>query len=242
MSLKDQVILITGAGGGLGGTAAVALARQGAHIVLLDNKIPKIEAVYDRIKTAGGAEPALYPFDLAGANESEFQELAVKIENRYGALQGLLHSAVEFPGFTPVAVHNTKDWGHTLNVNLNGPFMLTRVLLPVMQKSEAASIVFTSDSSVRSGTAFSGAYGVSKIAVEGFARILAEELQGFKKIRVNILVPGPVASPLRNRAYPAEDKSKLPEISSLESVYTFLFGSQSLGITGQTIDARTFHL
>jgi len=242
MPLKDQVILITGAGGGLGGTAAVALARQGAHIVLLDNKIPKIEAVYDRIKAAGGAEPALYPFDLAGANENEYQELAVKIENQYGALQGLLHSAVEFPGFTPMAIYNTKDWGHTLNVNLNGPFMLTRVLLPVMQKSDAAAIIFTSDSTVRDGTAYSGAYGVSKIAIEGFGHILSEELQAFRKIRVNTLVPGPVNSPLRNRAYPAEDKSKLPVMTSLEPVYSYLFGSQSLDVNGQIIDARTFHL
>ena len=243
MFFNDQVILITGAGGGLGGTAAVALATQGAHIVLLDNNIPRIEAVYDRIKIAGGPEPAMYPFDLAGANENDYQELTVIIENKYGTLQGLLHSAVEFSGFTPIALHKTKDWGHTLNVNLNGPFMLTRMLLPLMQNSEtASSIVFTSDSSVRPATAYSGAYGVSKIAMEGFARILAEELEAFNKIRVNILVPGPIDSPLRNRAYPAEDKSKLPGMASLESVYCYLFGSQSLGITGQIIDARTFHL
>lgn len=242
MPLKDQVILITGAGGGLGGTAALALAKQGAHVVLLDNKIPKLEAVYDRIKTAGGAEPAMYPFDLAGANENQYQELADTIEQKYGSLQGLLHSAVEFSGFSPIAVHKTKDWGHTLNVNLNGPFMLTRVLLPVMQKSENAALVFTSDSAARSGTAYSGAYGISKIAVEGLARILAEELQAFNKIRVNILVPGPVDSPLRYRAYPAEDKTKLPKMAALEPVYAYLFGTGSLGVTGQTIDARTFHL
>ena len=242
MALKDQVILITGAGGGLGGTAALALAKQGAHVVLLDNKIPKLEAIYDRIKAAGGTEPAMYPFDLAGANENQYQELADTIEQKYGSLQGLLHSAVEFSGFSPIAVHKTKDWGHTLNVNLNGPFMLTRVLLPVMQKSETAALVFTSDSATRSGTAYSGAYGISKIAVEGLARILAEELQAFNKIRVNTLVPGPVDSPLRYRAYPAEDKTKLPEMATLESVYAYLFGTGSLGVTGQTIDARTFHL
>ena len=242
MPLTNHVILITGAGGGLGSTAALALAKQGAQIILLDKSIPKLEAVYDAIKAANAPEPIMYPFDLAGANEIEYQELADKIEEKYGALQGVLHSAVEFSGYTPLALQATKDWGHTLNVNLNAPFLLSRVLLPVLQKSQTASVVFTSDSSARSATAYSGAYGVSKIALEGLAKILAEELESFNKIRVNIFIPGPIDSPLRKRAYPAEDKSKLPKMESLAAAYLYLFGLQSIGVTGQTIDARTFYL
>jgi NAD(P)-dependent dehydrogenase (short-subunit alcohol dehydrogenase family) len=242
MPLKNQVILVTGAGGGLGSTAALVLAKHGAHIILLDKNIPKLEAVYDSILAINGPEPIMYPFDLAGANENEYQELADKIEGKYGSLQGILHSAVEFSSFTPMATFKTKDWGHTLNVNLNGPFLLCKVLLPVMQKSEHAVIVFTSDSSARKAPAYSGAYGVSKVAVEGYAKILAEEHEAFGKIRVNTLIPGPVASPLRKRAYPAEDQDKLPAMKSLDPIYLYLFGSESIGITGQAIDARTFYL
>lgn len=242
MPLTKQVILITGAGGGLGSTAALALAKHGATVILLDNKIPKLEAVYDKIKSANAPEPILYPFDLAGANENDYQDLADKVEEKYGSLQGVLHSAVEFSGYMPLAVQSTKDWGHTLNVNLNAPFLLCRVLLPVLQKSDHAAIVFTSDSAVRSATAYSGAYGVSKIALEGMAKILAEELESFGKIRVNTLIPGPIDSPLRKRAYPAEEKSKLPNMESLAAVYLYLFSNQSLGVTGQTVDARTFNL
>lgn len=242
MPLTHQVILITGAGGGLGGTAALALAKNGAHIILLDKSIARLEAVYDAILAANAPEPIMYPFDLAGANENDYQELADRIDAKYGSLQGVLHSAAEFTSFTPVAQFPTKDWGHTLNVNLNAPFLLSRVLLPVLQKSPHASIVFTSDSSARTAPAYSGAYGVSKIALEGFAKILAEELEVSKKIRVNVLVPGPVDSPLRKRAYPAEDKSRLPAMDALAPVYLYLFGAQSIGITGQTVDARTFHL
>lgn len=242
MPLTNHVILITGAGGGLGSTAALALAKQGAQIILLDKSIPKLEAVYDAIKAANAPEPVMYPFDLAGANEDEYQDLADKIEEKYGSLQGLLHSAVEFSGYTPIASHGTKDWGHTLNVNLNAPFLLSRVLLPLLQKSQTATIVFTSDSSVRIAPAYSGAYGVSKIALEGLAKILAEEMESYNKIRVNIFVPGPVNSPLRKRAYPAEDKSRLPAMESLAAAYLYLFGPQSIGVNGQMIDARTFHL
>ena len=198
--------------------------------------------VYDAIVAANAPTPVIYPFDLAGANENDYQELANKIDDEYGALQGLLHSAVEFSSFTPISQFNTKDWGHTLNVNLNAPFLLTRVLLPVLQKSLQASIVFTSDSSARNAHAYAGAYGVSKIAMEGLASILAEELESAGKIRVNILIPGAVDSPLRKRAYPAEDKAKLPTMASLAPAYLYLFGPQSLGVTGQAIDARTFHL
>lgn len=242
MPLANHAILITGAGGGLGSTAALALAKHGATIILLDKSIPKLEAVYDKIQAANAPEPILCPFDLAGANETEYQELAEKIEEKYGSLQGVLHSAVEFSGYTPLAVQGTKDWGHTLNVNLNAPFLLNRMLLPVLQKSERATIVFTSDSSARSAVAYSGAYGISKIALEGLSKVLAEELESFNKIRVNTLIPGPVDSPLRKRAYPAEDKGKLPKMESLEAVYLYLFSSQSIGVTGQMIDARTFNL
>lgn len=240
MPLKNQVILITGAGGGLGGVAALSLAKQGAQIILLDKNIPKLEKVYDAIVEAGGPEPMLYPFDLAGASEEQYLDMADAINQHYGSLQGLLHSAVEFSGYTPISNLKTQDWGHTLNVNLNAVFLLTRVLLPVLQNSPLASIVFTSDSYGRQAHAYAGAYGVSKIALEGFAKILAEELEAGQKIRVNTLAPGPVDSPLRKKAYPAEDKTRIPSMSSLEPVYTFLFGAASIGVTGQIIDAQTF--
>lgn len=241
MSLKDHVILITGAGGGLGSTAALALAKQGAHIILLDKSIPKLEKIYDAIVATDAPTPTIYPFDLAGATEVQYEELAVTINKTYGSLQGLLHSAVELSAYTPIEIHETKDWGHTLNVNLNAPFLLTRVLLPVLQKSEHASIVFTSDSMAREPKAYSGAYGVSKIALEGLAKILAEELEATKKIRVNTLVPGAIDSPLRKKLFPAEDKSKLPAMDSLNNIYNYLFSSESIGVTGQIIDAQTFN-
>lgn len=240
MSLKQHVILITGAGGGLGSTAALALAELGAEIILLDKSIPKLEKVYDAIVESGGPEPVMYPFDLAGASEAQYQEMADAIVQRYGALQGVLHSAVEFSAYTPIAIHKTQDWGHALNVNLSAAFLLTRVLLPLLQNSAHASIVFTSDSSARQAQAYSGAYGVSKIALEGFARILAQELEAGQKIRVNTLVPGAVNSPLRKKAYPAEDKSALPPMETLVPLYRYLFSDDSIGITGRVFDALTF--
>lgn len=241
MQLEKKVILITGAGGGLGSTAALALAQQGATIILLDKIIPKLEKIYDAIVESGSPTPVMYPFDLAGASEAEYEELATVIADKYGALQGLLHSALEFSNFSPLSLHSTKNWGDSLNVNLNAPFLLTRVLLPVLQKSHHASIVFTSDSSARLAKAYSGAYGVSKIALEGLAKILANELESQGKIRVNTLIPGAIDSPFRKKAYPGEDKTLLPAMTSLNSVYTYLFSDESIGITGQIINAQTLN-
>ncbi len=240
MLLTDKVILITGAGGGLGGTAALALAGQGAQVILLDKSIPKLEKIYDAIVAQGSVEPVLYPFDLAGASEVQYEELATTIFKKYGALQGLLHSAVEFSAYSPIATYRTKDWGEALNVNLNAAFLLTRVLLPVLEKSNYSSIVFTTDSAAQNNQAFSGAYGVSKVALEALAQILAKELESSGKIRVNTLIPGVIDSPLRRKAYPAEDKTELPKMSALNNIYTYLFCDKSIGVTAQTLDAQTY--
>lgn len=242
MPLTHHTILITGAGGGLGSTAALALAQQGANIILLDKSIPKLEKIYDAIIAANAPKPAIYPFDLAGASEVQYHELTKTIEEKYGHLDGLLHSAAELSAFTPMSIHGTFEWGHTLNVNLNAVFMLTQVLLPLLQKAEHASIVFTGDSFTREPKAYAGAYGVSKIALEGYAKILAEELEDTGKVRVNTLIPGPIDSPLRKKAFPAEDKNKLPKMTEIIPAYLYLFSPKSIGITGQTIDARTFKL
>lgn len=241
MSLEKNVILITGAGGGIGSVAAITLAQAGAHIILLDKSIPKLEKTYDAIVATGAPEPIMYPFDLAGATENDYQELADRIETSYGSLQGLLHCAVEFIAFTPMALLATKDWGHSLNVNLNAPFLLSRVLLPVMQKSQHAAIVFTSDSAARNATAYTGAYGVAKIALEALAKILAEELESSNKIRVNTLIPGAVDSPVRMREFPGENKTQRAPIDSLAPLFLYLFSHASIGITGRTFDAQNFH-
>ncbi|NOQ64142.1 MAG: SDR family NAD(P)-dependent oxidoreductase [Methyloprofundus sp.] len=242
MPLTKQTILITGAGGGLGSTAALTLAEHGATVILLDKNIPKLEKVYDRLVAANTPTPIIYPFDLAGASEVQYHELADAIEAKYGHLDGILHSAVELDAFTPMSIHSTMAWGHTLNVNLNAVFLLNQVLLPLLQKVEHASIVVTGDSFVHEARAYMGSYGVSKVALASYAKTLAEELSESGKVRINLLIPGPVDSPLRKKAFPAEDKSKLPSMDEIAPVYLYLFGAKSIGTTGQTVDARTLKL
>ena len=239
--LHDRVILVTGAAGCLGGVAARACASQGATVILLDKTIPGLERIYDAIVASGAPEPAIYPLDLAGANEQHYQELALVIEKQFGVLHGLLHNAAMLGSLSPIAHCSAADWTRSIDTNLNAPFLLTRALLPMMEKAADASIIFTSDSAARSGRAYWGAYGVSKIAVEGLARILADELESKGTIRVNTLVPGVVDSPMRRQAFPGEnpDQRRTPE--SLEALYVFLFGPASITHTGEVFEAEQFN-
>ncbi len=236
--LKNRTIMITGAGGELGSTAAKACARHGATVILLGKTIPKLEAVYDDIVSAGGPEPAIYPIDFNGATEEDYYQLAEVIEKEFGQLHGLLHNAAELGTPGPLAHLKSHIWAKTFNVNLHAPFILTRVLLPLIQKTGDGSIVFTTDSAARQGDAYWGAYGISKVAAEEMAHILAEEYESSGDIRVNILSPGPIRSPLRNKAFLGEDVTKLPGSEKLEKFWLYLFSPTSHGITNRLFEGH----
>ncbi|CAI8972542.1 SDR family NAD(P)-dependent oxidoreductase [Methylocaldum szegediense] len=207
--LKDRVVLVTGAGGGLGSAVSKACATEGATVILLGKTIPKLEKAYDAIVAAGGPQPAIYPLDLAGATEDDYRDLAATIEREFGALHGLVHCAAELGALGPVNDISGGLWQRLLHVNLSAPFLLTRELLPLIQKSAGSAIVFVTDSVARSGKAYWGAYGVAKIGLEGFGKILADELENYK-VGVHVYSPGPMQSPLRRRAYPGENPESLP--------------------------------
>ena len=236
--LETRTVLITGAAGKLDGVAARACAEQGATVILLDKNVSGMEKVYDRIVSMQAPQPGIYPFDLAGATEQRYHELSEIIHEKYSVLDGLLHNAAVLDALSPVETLETTNWSNTLNINLNAPYVLTRVLLPLLTKADDASIVFTSDTSACATRAYWGAYGVSKIALEGFAKILADEFEGSGNLRVNTLLPGPVKSPLRFKAFPGEDSADLNDPESLADIYVYLLGPASRGTTGQTIQSN----
>ncbi|MGC1953538.1 MAG: YciK family oxidoreductase [Gammaproteobacteria bacterium] len=236
--LADRVLIITGAGDGLGKAAALACAAHGATLILLGRTVPKLEAVYDRIVAAGHADPAIYPMDLLGASPGDHEELAERVASEFGRIDGLLHNAARLGTLTPIDYYDPKLWLETLQINLNAAFFLTRACLPLMKKSPDASIVFTSDAVGRQGRAYWGAYGVSKFGIEGLMQILAQELDAFPSMRVNSLDPGPVRTRLRAAAYPGEDPHTLPEPETLMATYLFLLGPESRGISGEIFAAR----
>ena len=86
--LKGKTILVTGAGDGIGRSAALAYAAHGATVVLLGRTVEKLESVYDEIESAQGAQPAIFPLDLASATESDCDSLRDALEKELGTLDG----------------------------------------------------------------------------------------------------------------------------------------------------------
>lgn len=236
--LKDRVIMVTGAGDGIGRAVARSFADHGATLVLLGKSVKKLESLYDEIETAGNPTPGIYPMNLLGANLDDYLELAKRLEETYGRLDGLLHNAGILGSRTPITQYDEEEWQKVMHVNLTAPFVMSKACLPLLLKSEDASLVFTSSGVGRKGRAYWGAYAVSKFGTEGLMETLADELEKKKNIRVNCINPGATRTKMRAAAYPGEDPEKLPTPQEILGTYLFLFGPESRDITGKSFDAQ----
>ena len=237
--LQERVILISGAGQGIGRAVALSCAQHGATVLLLGRNAKRLSDVHSQISTLHGGERAsIIEFDLENALAADYDALFAAIEERYGRLDGLLHNAGMLGQLAPIEHYDVPTWCRVLQVNLTAAFVLTQILLPLLKRSEDASIVFTSSSVGRVGRAYWGAYAVSKFALEGLNEVLSEELSGFTKIRVNSLNPGPVRTSMRRQAYPAEDAGSLAAPESVARAYVALLGPASRGVSGGRFNAQ----
>lgn len=235
--LAGRVILVTGAGQGLGRAVALACAAHGATVALLGRRQEKLEATYDAITAAGGAEPALVPLDLAAAGSAEYEALANLVRRELGRLDGIAHCASHFVPLGPLGEQTLEQWMEMLRVNLAAPFAITRACLPLLAAAPDASVIFTGETHGAHPRAYWGAFAVSKSGLSTLAAIWGDELEHAGKPRVNVLVPGPIASPQRLRSHPAEDRTKLARPEAAASAFLYL-----LGADGRALNGRTFEL
>ncbi len=236
--LTERVILVTGAGDGIGRAAANSFAAHGATVILLGRTIRKLEAVYDEIEQARHPQPAIYPMNLEGASPNDYEQLAHTVAREFGRLDGLLHNAAQLGVLTPLEHYDINLWYQVMQVNLHAPFLLTKACLNLMKQSSDASILFTSDSVGQKGRAYWGAYAISKFATEGIMQVLADELENHTAIRVNAINPGATRTTMRATAYPGEDPTKLPLPEEIMPIYLYLMGPDSREIHGQTLNAQ----
>lgn len=236
-SLKDRVILVTGAGDGIGRTAALTFAENQATVILLGRTTEKLESLYDEIVAAGYPEPGIVPMDLSQTTAPDVEQLAGVIEQQYGRLDGLLHNASILGDRVPFDHYNVDQWHRVMQVNSHAAFLLTRILMPLLQRSADARLLFTSSSVGATPRAYWGAYAVSKYALEGMAKLLADELEQTSNIRVNILNPGATRTSMRAAAYPAENPADVKTAEALMPLYLYLMGPDSREEHGKTFTA-----
>ena len=234
--MNDRVVLVTGAGDGIGRAVSIALGKAGATVILLGRTVNKLEKVYDEILAAGGPRPAIYPMDLEGAVWDDYLELADRIDAEYGRLDGLLHNAGLLGRRSPIEFYDPVEWQRVMLVNATAPFLLTRACLPVLRKSKDASVVFTSSGVGRKGRAHWGAYAVSKFATEGLMETFADEMENMPNIRANAINPGATRTNMRAKAYPGEDPMSLKTPEDIAGKYVWLLGPASAGKQGVSFD------
>jgi NAD(P)-dependent dehydrogenase (short-subunit alcohol dehydrogenase family) len=233
--LTGRVILITGAGGGLGRVAALTLAAHGATVILHGRDVAKLESVYDEIEAAGGPQPTILPLDLGTARDRDFENMALAIESQLQRLDGILHNAAQLSDPASLDNQSLDEWLALLRVNLAAPFAITRACSYLLRAAPDASVIFTSETHALEPAAYWGGFAVAKSGLTALVKIQAQEWEALPNMRVNLLIPGPVDSPERRRTHPGEPAATRRRPEALMPVYLYLIGPDSRGVTGQAV-------
>lgn len=236
-TLRERVVLVVGASGGLGRASALAAAQAGAHVVLLGRKVRALEKIYDEIVALQRATPAIYPLDLSGATPHDYAELADTLQREFGRLDGIVHAAAHFEGLRPAHDIAPEEWMRALHVNLTAPFLLTQACLPLLQAAPDSSVVFVLDDPARMGKAYWGGYGTAKHALAGLASILHQETDN-SALRVHMLLPAPMRTTLRRTAYFGENTVALPTAQASAGAVVYLLGAEAAAVRGRVLDLR----
>ncbi|EOB1204056.1 TPA: YciK family oxidoreductase [Photobacterium damselae] len=236
-ALKDRVILVTGAGDGIGREAAMQYAAHGATVILLGRTVAKLETVYDEIEQQGLPTPAIIPMDLLGATKQNYQDMADTIEQQFGRLDGVLHSAGLLGVLSPFDQIDEASFDNVMKVNVKAQFLMTQALLPLLKQASDGRIIFTSSTVGHIGRAFWGSYAISKFATEGMMQVLADELTN-TNVKVNAINPGGTRTGMRAQAFPAEDPNQLKTPKDIMPLYLYLMAPEGGHIHGECIDAQ----
>ncbi|WP_025744681.1 YciK family oxidoreductase [Salinivibrio costicola] len=236
-ALQGRVILVTGAGAGIGRQAALSYAEKGATVILLGRTVKKLEAVYDEITATGAPQPAIIPLDMLGATRQHYLDMADTIDQQFGRLDGVLHNAGLLGVLSPFDQIDENRNDDVMQVNVKATMLMTQALLPLLKKSDDARVVFTTSTVGHQGRAYWGSYAISKFATEGMMQVLADEMSD-TKVRVNAINPGGTRTSMRASAFPGEDPDTLKTPLDIIPLYVYLMAPEGVEVHGQCIDAQ----
>lgn len=232
--LRGRVVLVTGAAGGLGRASALALGAAGATVILLGRRVARLERVYDELAAAGAPTPAIYPLDLEGASPADYEQAIDTIGRECGRLDGVLHAAAHFGGLVPFAQVEPLEWIRSLHVNLGAAALLTRACLPLLLAAPDAAVVFVLDPVTGPARAYWGPYAAAKRGLEGMVESLAQEYES-GPLRIHALAPGPMRTPLRARAWFAEDPAAVAAPDEAAGACAWLFAPAASALRNRTL-------
>jgi len=204
--LQGRVAVVTGASRGLGASIAMALAREGAHIIATARTEGGLTELDDRIRSIGGSA-TLVPLDIR--DFEAIDRLGAAIFERWKKLDILVGNAGVLGKLTPMAHADPKMWDEVMAVNVTANYRLIRSLDPLLRASDAGRAVFVTSGLAQKCWAYWGPYSISKAALEAMVRTYAAEV-ATSSVRANCFSPGATRTWMRATAMPGEDPETLP--------------------------------
>ena len=206
--LSGQVALVTGASRGFGAAVAVALAAQGAQLVLIAKTVGGLEETDDKIRAAGGSPATLMPLDLA--DTEKLAPLGPTLFERFGRLDIFVSSAADIGQLSPVPHIDPKMWTRVIATNLTAPQRLAATLDPLLRAAPSGRAIFVTDRAALEAAAYWSAYAVAKAGLEQMARAWAVEAAN-TRLKVDLFDPIPMSTRLRTKAFPGEAPGTQPD-------------------------------
>lgn len=209
-SLEGKLALVTGASKGIGSATAVALAAEGAHVILTGRDVRALEAVEDRIHEVGGSS-TIAPVDLAESDG--IARLASAIAGRWDKLDILVISAAYLPTLTPVTQIDGNQFSQAMTVNVLATQALLANFDPLLKRADAGRVIGLTSSVGENPRAYWSAYGSTKAAFDNLLDAYSQEVEKISSVRVATIDPGATRTSMRAKAYPGEDPQtvKAPE-------------------------------
>lgn len=204
--LENRIAVVTGASRGIGKYAALALAAEGAHVIVLARTQGGLEELDDEIKAAGGSA-TLVPADVT--DYPALDRLGAAIHERWGRLDILIGNAGVLGKLSPLGHVEPKTWDEVMAVNVTANWRLIRSLDPLLRRSDDGRAVFVTSGAAFKAFAYWGPYSTSKAALEALVNTYAAEL-ATTKVTANMFSPGPTRTRMRALAMPGEDPETLP--------------------------------
>lgn len=190
MRLKDKVVVITGAGSGIGKSTALLFAQEGARVVVADVSVEQGEQTVHEIRGVGG-EAVSIPVNVT--RKAEVEHMAGLAVQTFGRIDVLFNNA----GISGVgAVHETTEeqWDNVVQVNLKGVFLVAQAVLPGMMERRAGNIINMSSCVAEIGLMRRAVYSATKGAVLSLTKAMQVDYAPYN-IRVNALLPGTILTP-----------------------------------------------
>jgi NAD(P)-dependent dehydrogenase (short-subunit alcohol dehydrogenase family) len=231
---ETKIALITGASRGIGRAVAIACARAGMQVVATGRAQKALEELDDEIRASGGLAPTIVPLDLIDFDGID--RLGGALFQRFGRVDCFVHAAAHLGDLMPLA-HMTPRIAETMiSTNLTATWRLIRSIEPLLLQAPNPRAVFFTSGVVAKPRAFWGMYAATKAATQSLVQCWADEVD-FKNLVATILNPGPVATAMRNKAFPGEDQFTLPPPAALSSLILSLLDDAHTG-SGQIINFR----